>query len=305
MGLTKRLNEAKGKRRVLALFGEGPELEQALREAKAYRRRWATSETVVVAVAETLPPGLAGKWIARARSPEVWRYCFDAWTDAGKSGSEEAKETAAAGAQGPTWLLFGRSGRVRGAGPGQNFDEVLGFIGVEENLSQLPNLAPTSSGSEEEEARLVKEVLEVHDTFYEALIDGKIDLMRPIWELPDEKADDPMRKRRVPWESVLSDKAAVLDVVDVDVVFTGSDFSEATVTSIEVCQGAPGFLNEGGPDGKGSLLATKRLRRHSDASGGSKWRLVSHQTIPYCRNTLATQSLRCNSSGCLLLKPTG
>jgi len=126
--------------------------------------------------------------------------------------------------------------------------------------------------------------------------------MRPLWATAAvggaAAAPDPLIKQRVPWESVLSEKAAVLDVVDVDVVFTRPDLTEAAVTSIEVCAGSPGFLNEGGPGGKGTLLATKRFRLVD-----GWWLLDSHQTIPYCRNTLATQSLRCNCNGCILLKP--
>ena len=47
----------------------------------------------------------------------------------------------------------------------------------------------------------------------------------------------------------------------------------------------------------GTLLATKRMRREL-----GRWRLVSHQTIPYCDNTVASQSIVCNSRGCILLK---
>uniref|UniRef100_A0A7S0FKP4 Uncharacterized protein n=1 Tax=Pyrodinium bahamense TaxID=73915 RepID=A0A7S0FKP4_9DINO len=130
--------------------------------------------------------------------------------------------------------------------------------------------------------------------------EGDVSAMWPLWMDTGEVETEDSQKRRVPWDSVLSDRAAVLDVVDVDVVFTQSGLREVTVTSIEVCKGEPSLFNEGGPDGKGTLLATKVLRQ--DRTADSQWRLVSHQTIPYCANTIAYQSLRCNSNGCVLFK---
>lgn len=126
--------------------------------------------------------------------------------------------------------------------------------------------------------------------------------MRPLWTSPEQADSEDLQKRRVPWEKVLSEKAAVLAVVDVDVVFTqpGDSPAEAVVTSIEVCKGEPSLLNEGGPGGKGTLLATKVF--HVDPSSEGHWRLISHQTIPYCKNTIAFQSLRCTNDGCILLK---
>jgi len=144
----------------------------------------------------------------------------------------------------------------------------------------------------------------VHDRFYEALKEGNAAAMEPLWadaaDLGMVAQEDDPSAARVAWASVLSDSAELLDVVDVDAVFREEQGGEEVViTSIEVVPGGRGLLNDGGPGGKGTLLATKRLRRDA----GGQWRILSHQTIPYCSNTLATQSLRCTSRGCLLLKP--
>ncbi|CAJ1347770.1 unnamed protein product [Effrenium voratum] len=276
-GLERRLSELASKRRVVVLFAPTEEeLQESLTLAKAYRRRWETSQALVVAVG---PAGnsFGGKWLAIAQRPEVWEQCYGALQAA--TGREPVDEAS--------WLLFGKSGRLRGESTGRDFDQVLAFIGVTQDLSLLPQLC----GEAEED------ILKVHDTFYEALKGGDAEIMKTLW-VEDAGGDNDPRPR-VSWSSVLSDKAAVLDVVDVDVVRASENL--ALVTSIEVCLGEGGLFNDGGPSGKGTLLATKRLSR-TDAS--SPWRIESHQTIPYCNNTVAFQSLVCNCRGCVLLKRT-
>lgn len=293
----------KRQKRVLLLFGAGGGLEETLRAAAAYRRRWLASETLVVAVGDP-PPGVAGRWLAKAADREAWERCWEEF--------RSLRKEDAVGGGGATWLLLGKTGRIRGVGPapagGANWDEVLGFIGVTSDLAVLPALAvdPARAAGPGREAAL-REALAVHDRFYEALKEGDAAAMEPLWadaaELGLAAQEDDPGVARVAWSSVLSDRAELLDVVDVDVVFHEGqeDGEEVVITSIEVVPGQAGLLNDGGPGGKGTLLATKRLRRDA----GGRWRILSHQTIPYCRNTLATQSLRCTSRGCLLLKPDG
>lgn len=50
------------------------------------------------------------------------------------------------------------------------------------------------------------EILAIHDTFYVALKSGDADLMKTLWE--EAEADG---MPRVPWESVLSDQAPVME----------------------------------------------------------------------------------------------
>lgn len=271
--LERKLSELAKDRRVLVLFASDKEkLHESLLLAEAYRRRWLTSKVLVVAAGEV--QGGGGRWLARAQNPEAWSRCYAAWQDV--SGQEPSSTS---------WLLFGRSGRLRGQSSGRDFDQILAFVGVGQNLSLLPQRA--------QESEKEVEILKVHDDFYVALKSGDAPLMRTLWEEAGEEKDS---RPRVSWEEVLSDKAAVLDVVDVDVVRLGK--SEAMVTSIEVCAGEGSLFNDGGPGGKGTLLATKRLKLEESGS----WRLVSHQTIPYCDNTVASQSLVCTSRGCILLK---
>lgn len=291
--LRKRVKDEKSKRKLI-LFGKGEALASALRRAAGYRRRWVTSDTVVVAT-DALPSGVAGTWVAEACDPELWEQCCDELRRNEVIAPSQPGEAAG-------WVLLGKTGRVRGSGDAGNFDEVLAFLGVTANLSELPARAPGIASAPGEVATAAQEILAVHDDFYEALIEGNIGAMRPLWMNPEQAESEAMQKRRVPWESVLSEKAAVLAVVDVDVVFTqsGPSPTEALVTSIEVCKGEPSLLNEGGPGGKGTLLATKVF--HVDPSSEGNWRLISHQTIPYCKNTIAFQSLRCTNNGCILLK---
>ncbi|CAE8631140.1 unnamed protein product [Polarella glacialis] len=286
IGLVKKLSDFKSTSSVLALFGPSQEeLHEALREAEAYRRRWSTSGIVVVSVG-ALPSGMGGSWLAQAKDPDAWLRS--------RQKLMAASETNSVDQAGMAWILWNRGGRLSGESQGKNFDQVLAFVGIKKDLSALPSRAPELP-SETTRAAL-EEVLSVHDSFYEALKGGDVVKMLPLWNDPGPEVDS---QPRVPWESILSDQAAVLDVVDVDVVFTKPGI-EATVTSIEVVRGEGGFMNEGGPGGKGTLLATKRLRREEGPSGG--WRLISHQTIPYCSNTIARQSLSCTSQGCILLK---
>lgn len=294
----------KRQKRVLLLFGAGEGLVETLRAAAAYRRRWLASETLVVAAGDP-PPGVAGRWLAKAADREAWELRWEAF----RSLRKEDAAKGAPGDGGATWLLLGKSGRIRGVGPAPvgeaNWDEVLSFIGVKEDLAVLPALAvdPARAGGPGREAAL-REALAVHDRFYEALKAGDAAAMEPLWadaaELGLAAQEDDPGVARVAWSSVLSDSAELLDVVDVDAVFQEEQGGEEVViSSIEVVPSTGGLLNEAGPGGKGTLLATKRLRRDA----GGRWRILSHQTIPYCRNTLATQSLRCTSRGCLLLKP--
>jgi len=309
----------KMRRRFLVLFGAREEVADALRLAAVYRRRWLTSGVTVVAVCEDgLPVGIPrGSWLAKSSQTAKWirrrnsLRAIDQETNQDFQDAKDAKQNAAnsykadpdIGDASASWMLLGKSGRVRGLGDGYpSFDEIVGYVGVEENLSILPTRAPIDQAR----SGTIEDVLAVHDLFYDALKDGNYDKMTPLW-IPDDAAKaetEAQRKGRVPWDNILSDKAAVLDVVDADVVFDFSkssgalDLETAMVTSVEVCKGEGGFLNEGGPDGKGTLLATKKF-----VKDGNDWRIISHQTIPYCRNTLATQSLRCNCNGCQLLKP--
>jgi len=294
----------KRQKRVLLLFGAGEGLEEALRAAGAYRRRWLASETLVVTAADP-PPGVAGRWLATAADREAYERCWETF----RSLRKEDGAGGAPGDGGAMWLLLGKSGRIRGIGPapvgGANWDEVLGFIGVRTDLAILDPLAvdPARAVGAGREAAL-REALAVHDRFYEALKEGNAAAMEPLWadaaDLGMVAQEDDPSAARVAWASVLSDSAELLDVVDVDAVFREEQGGEEVViTSIEVVPGGRGLLNDGGPGGKGTLLATKRLRRDA----GGQWRILSHQTIPYCSNTLATQSLRCTSRGCLLLKP--
>ena len=75
---------------------------------------------------------------------------------------------------------------------GQDFDQVLAFIGVTQDLSLLPRRT----------SDLEAEILAIHDSFYVALKSGDAELMKTLWE---EAEEDEMP--RVSWESVLSDKA--------------------------------------------------------------------------------------------------
>lgn len=291
-GVSRQFTDLGKKMRVLALFGQGEPYQRALKLAHAYRQRWLSSGVLVVAAGNEMPSWFAGRWAARAVDLEAWQTCFQNFV------------TASQGAGGitldqPSFILFGKSGRVRGSGVAGSFDELIGFVGVSDDLSILPRTV-LPPGLKQEEDSAIKEVLQVHDTFYKALIEGDAKLMHSIWAAPKEEQSQEDRKRRVPWDSVLTDRANVLEVVGIDVVFLDDACTDAMVTSIEVCVAERSLFSEGGPRGKGTLLATKRF-----CKDGGHWRLLSHQTIPYCWNTLATQTLRSNSRGCILLKPTG
>eukprot|EP00929_Paragymnodinium_shiwhaense_P061820 TRINITY_DN30890_c0_g1_i1.p1 TRINITY_DN30890_c0_g1~~TRINITY_DN30890_c0_g1_i1.p1 ORF type:complete len:517 (+),score=124.65 TRINITY_DN30890_c0_g1_i1:68-1552(+) len=299
-GMVKQVGKLRG-RRVLALFGKEEEITSALQRVWTYRRRFEQSKFVVVSVGAKLPPGIAAGWLAEAEDPDAWTAARDAQFATGSAQGQNSE--AASSTTGASWLALGKSGQVRGQGSladdSLSFDQLLSFFGVDENLSGLP--PRTDASYEGVDSSKVDAVLSVHDAFYDALKVGNWEQMQPLWMKPETPPTGDSEKARIPWASVLTEGADVLDVVDVDVVFAqAGEQEEAIVTSIEVCRGEGGMFNEGGPGGKGTLLATKRFRR--DAEAGGEWRLLSHQTLPYCKNTLSTMSLRCNCGGCILLK---
>jgi len=294
MEVVRTLDEAKQQRKkVLAILGEGA--DYAIEAAAVYRRRWASSDVLVVCVGPDIPRQVAGPWLAQAQNPEDW-YKANAKLRAA-SGSRELKGNGEL-----SWILLGRGGRVQGKGGGigegiPDFDELLSFAGLEGDLADLPELAPV--GAEDEERQNAREqILAAHDSFYEALKEGDAPRMSALFM--DTGRDVMADAQRVPWQKVLSGPSDLLKVVDVDVVFTSPECDEAAITTIEVCPGPPSLFNDGGPGGLGTLLSTKRLRLDKATSS---WKLISHRTIPYCRNTLSTSALRCNCNGCVLLKP--
>mmetsp|Transcript_13349 Transcript_13349/g.31280 ORF Transcript_13349/g.31280 Transcript_13349/m.31280 type:complete len:492 (+) Transcript_13349:97-1572(+) len=296
IGVTQSLDDARQKRRkVLALIGDGADF--AVRAASVYRRRWASSDVQLICVGPSVPRDVAGPWVAEAKNPEAWKEANAKLRSA--SGARALKGTGEL-----SWVLIGRGGRVQGKGGGigegiPDFDELLSFAGLEGDLANLPEFAPTSSSEDEAMKTARKEILDVHEAFYKALTDGDPKGMQTLFM--DTGKDVLSGAQRVPWDKVLSAPSDLIRTVDADVVFTNEELDEAAITTIEVCPGPPSLFNEGGPGGLGTLLATKRLRLGED----KKWKLISHRTIPYCSNTLSTSALRCNCKGCVLLKPGG
>ena len=200
---------------------------------------------------------------AEAADPGQWR---DAFADL------EANATA--------FFALGFDGRSRASGKGEpNFLEVLGSL--------FPPLA--FQGDDDATTLALPE----QANFYEALTKGHLDTMKALFFEGQE--DDPAITAAVdgggrldPWTAQLGDDARPenLKITDAD-LFVSDDGLSATTTAIETVEGSKTLL----------ALQRWRKRQKNDAS----WKLISHATVPFAPNTVASALLRCDHRGCVLL----
>ncbi|CAK0870336.1 unnamed protein product [Prorocentrum cordatum] len=288
--LARRVQVAKlrGSRRVVALYGSGPQLEEALEGAMPYRTRLSQSEVVVVPTATEDGPFDAGEaveralgragaraalgsWLADAEPQRAWRRYFDELL-------EDRGGTTGRG----IWVALNFRGRVLGSNFGcPIWDELLAAV-----PPRLPLISTEAANESAESA----DVLAAQARFYEALVAG------------DEKAlagmfvdqDDPELSFALEVDeaanSNLSDWAAVLaEGVRPEITTAGHDcVLRSAGDAVSTCVEFPVL----GP----TLLATQRWRR---APGGKDWKLLTHRSIPYAPAVEARVTLRCDRRGCI------
>jgi len=242
-----------------------------------YRRRFAQSETLVVAVdsergrGNTALPGWAAEGVG-----EQWDVWF---SDVFK---QRAAADDAAAPREVAYIALNFNGRSIGSGIGlPALDELLG--------SKLPPRAAIPTGDDKALAPRDAPILECQAAFYKNLLSGDVKAMREL--LASEAADAASVTaaladggRLDPWDSQLADgsRPVGLTVVSRDVSFA-ADGATAYSTCIEQSE-------------NGSLLATQRWAR-----AGEQWKLAEHRTIPFAQGTVAGAILMCDSRGCVAL----
>jgi len=281
----------RGARRCCVLYGTREELQEQLLAASVYRRRLGTSKVTVVPVCCGGPEEASAleRWAASELSrSERWRWlAFPAEGAARWAGWFERVLLGGSGGR-CAYVTVGSNGRVRGSAVGRaRFDALLSTFPA--NLPEDRSGAPPEgeAAPEGREAEAEAQLLAAHGEFYAALLAGDEGAMESLWlGGEDGTVGRYVRKgaRRDGWETVLrEDRRPVgLEVTDADVTVRGE---RAWVTCVERVPGGS------------TLLATQTFRRR--ATGGGRWALVGHRTVPYGVDIVAKVVLRCDAAGCV------
>lgn len=280
------------RKRLVALFGKGPQLREALTSAAPYRRRFEQSAVVIVPISagepaeahEAVEVVIGGdartrgsQWLASATNERRWRAYFE----------ELLEERGGTGGR-SLWVALNFSGRVFGSNFGSPvWDELLAAMPPR---NALLSTDPASVAAES------AEVLAAQAYFYESLCKGDEDGVARLFA----EEDDPELSFEVQvdntgtltnlskWSIVLGEGARPeLTIASQDAVFRGA--REAVTTCIEFPVLGP------------TLLATQIWRQATPAEFGEGilWKLKSHRSIPYAPRVEARVALRCDHRGCI------
>jgi len=286
------LQSLRAKMRIVALYGTGPQLCEAIAAAAPYRRRLQRSQVVVVplsagkakeaelAASTALggPGGLraARSWLGSAVGARAWRGYFEELLT-------DREDTLGRG----TWVALNFKGRVIGS----NFGSPV----WDELLAALPPVLPLSSVEEFFAGAESRDALDAQAEFYQALCKGDSAAIASLFVREDDQElsfavevdADGKRTNLSTWETVLlPENRPELVVASQDAVLSGP--GEAITTCIEFPVVGP------------TLLATQVWRKMPTEDGSEmEWRLLSHRTIPYAPSTEARVALRCDHRGCV------
>jgi hypothetical protein len=297
--------------RIVALSGSTDALLDILQnELRVYNRRWAQSNTYWVLV----PTNTAGRgsvssiqarypWLAQASDIDAWNFYFQNLK--GETGGS-ATSPAASG-ESVAWFGLSATGRSFGSGSSRptSYLQLLG-----NSLSPIDVLTedePKSKGMDQER-HTEGALLSCQERFYNALTEGKLDIMqRDVFML---KSDDDAKEvdasvtavlqqggRLDAWETCLMPdaKPSGMIISDQEVTVLG-DGTTAYTTCIEF----PVDTYRGGGSTLPTLLAVQKWKRVQPSSP-SEWKLVVHQTIPWTSDRPAGGTLLCDSRGCVAL----
>lgn len=274
--------------RLLILYGKERQLQQALRLAAGYRRRFEQSSIVVVAVASSGSAGSAAEaalgglrgvraasgWLWNAAGAEEWQDYF-----------EEILQDRG-GAQGRlTWAAFNLKGRV--------FGSDFGLPIWDELLAAAPPMRPVRSTETPWESPETAELLQMQSKFYHALCSGDESGLTQLFLSEEDpslsaqiQVDDASGDTNLsPWSVVLAEgNRPELDVSSCDAVVIATGRAMTTCIEFPIL----------GP----TLLATQ-LWFLTEGAEGPAWKLASHRTIPYAPKVEARVALRCDRRGCI------
>ena len=302
------LRELRGKRRVVVLYGTRSVVDSALLEARAYRRRLAAANAVVVPLytdgAASAPAPVSeatSVWLWAAADPAAWLKYFD----------ELLSARAMSDRGGGAWVGLNLRGRTFGSALGQpTWDEILGTAlqpqgdGFGE-LKEAEEASLEATGAEAAAAAAELEaggngataeehvaLLRAQSAFYDTLTSGDASAMAAVWTEDGRALDGSVTEavasgaRIEPWEAGSNAfPPAGMRATDRDALILPD--GTGWTTAVER------------PREGGTLLATQRWRR---AASGGEWRLESHRYIPWSADgATAILSLRCDQRGCVLL----
>ncbi|EEH57333.1 uncharacterized protein MICPUCDRAFT_68191 [Micromonas pusilla CCMP1545] len=271
--------------------------------------RWELLKDVVVA----WPGAGAGRWLA-------WPTKNDAWAGYFRRLLLSAGAKNAAGG----YVTVGVNGQVRGSGSGSPSWDVLlstfprnrpgnkadaaaeaawrsatvdyqGDLSVNDpamkDIRGDGAARPIGTTLELPSDGPAREVLKVHDAFYDALSRGDEAAMAAAWRGGERKKPSPL-ERFIERGAVLDGWATVLrpdrrpeglKLSDVDVTI------ERDVATVSVLESV----------GNGATLLATQTYDKTDSDEGAGWTLRSHYTIPYGKDTVAKIALRCDERGCV------
>ena len=273
--------------RIIAVSGTSAKLRDTLLTFRVLGKRLQQANTFVVAIPTDLDEGAGLKssmvegrwaWLAEPGDLERWKDYFGMLSsDIGQPnydnnsfhwfGLNPSGRSFGSGATEPSWLqVFGKS---------LSPVEVLSEDGYDDIVdSSAPGC----------------EIRQCQTMFYDALTNGKMDVMTDIFDTQtlDEEVSMVVREggRLDSWESCLQDGArpAGMRISGCDVYMVDNTVAYST------CVEFPAAL-------EGSSLLAVQKWKHRD--GG--WKLQQHQTIPWTPDNPAAGTLICDHRGCVSL----
>ncbi len=307
---TVRVEDLKGKKRILAIRGTKEQIAPIWDTVCALGNRLAQSSTLVVFV-PTDGSNIWGcesdgsfRWLAEARNVDGqeegggWLDYFRDLLDKGDGSS--SSEDAQAGDRQLAWFALNFKGRSIASGLGEA-PRILELLGQQLQPMEILDETDEAEGLlDEEDSTLAmsskKQILECQGKFYSVLTNcSDANEMEQLFSSnPAVEVNEVMigGGRIDAW-----DKCLEPDARPVGMVISGSDAwipnensMVAYSTCIEFPQTTLGVST-------GSLLAMQRWVREGD--GG--WKLDLHQTIPWSAASKAGGTLRCDRRGCVAL----
>lgn len=293
------LEQLRSTRRVVAICAPPTVLTTAIESAGVYRRRFAESGIVLVAIA---PPGSeeSSAWTTAATAAERQGWLWQPTSSKDWSGYFTELLGSRATLEGGAFFALSLKGRSVGSGLGvPPWDELLGT--ALPPLASLSPDAPADAGASPSETT----VIEAQARLYAAITAADADAVRALCLDADDEEVTSLREggRLDGWPIVLQGSATVgMRLASQDARVT-ADMREAWSTGLE-------FPAPGGTAGgvTGSLLCTQRwvnVAPRQDPTAAAEWRLAQHRTIPFAEGFDAPACLRCDRRGCVALQRVG
>lgn len=297
------LRELRGKKSVVAVVGSEDVVEQAVEQARAYRRRLTAAGAVVVPI---VTDGASETSTMRGEAESQWLWAASDLAEWQRYFSELLDSRGMADRGDGMWLGLNSKGRSFGSALGSpRWDEMLGTAlqPIGDGYGEMKEVATDVAAAAEEAAAAsggattvqdAAGLLEAQDVFYQALTSGDTAALRELWagaaldaSVSEVVADG---GRVEPWaEGSNALPPSGMRATDRDALL-------GSTTRVGEQVGWTTAIER--PVEGGTLLATQRWSR----SSSDGWRIQSHRYIPWSADgATAIAALRCDCRGCVLL----